>query len=124
VDDPVDVVQADTPARVEIARELFLEYADWLAIDLRFQGFDKELATLPGDYAPPGGRLLLVLADDGPAGCVALRPLAADTAELKRLYVRENWRGRGGVAGGWSNGSSTRCGTLAMPAFGSIRCRP
>jgi GNAT superfamily N-acetyltransferase len=91
----VTVVQAHSPAHVETARELFLEYADWLAVDLCFQGFDQELASLPGDYAPPRGRLLLALVDDRPAGCVALRPLAADTAELKRLYVRENWRGRG-----------------------------
>ncbi len=91
----MNVVHADTPERINLARELFLEYADWLAIDLCFQGFDKELATLPGDYAPPSGRLLLALADDGPAGCMALWPLAADTAELKRLYVREDWRGRG-----------------------------
>ena len=89
------VVHADTPERIDLARQLFLEYADWLAIDLCFQGFDQELATLPGDYAPPCGRLLLALADDEPVGCVALRPLAADTAELKRLYVQENWRGRG-----------------------------
>ena len=93
--DPVDVVHAHTSGHINLARELFLDYADWLAIDLCFQGFDKELAALPGDYAPPGGRLLLALANDGPAGCVALRPLTADTAELKRLYVRTNYRGLG-----------------------------
>lgn len=93
--DPVNIVQAATAERVGMARELFLEYAKWLDIDLCFQGFDDELATLPGTYAPPRGRLLLALVDDMPAGCVALRPLAADTAELKRLYVREKWRGRG-----------------------------
>jgi GNAT superfamily N-acetyltransferase len=80
---------------MNLARELFLEYADWLAIDLCFQDFDEELASLPGGHVPPRGRLLLALADDGPAGCVALRPLAGDTAELKRHYVRENWRARG-----------------------------
>ncbi len=91
--DPVNIVQAGTAERVGMARELFLEYAKWLDVDLCFQGFDDELATLPGTYAPPRGRLLLALVDDMPAGCVALRPLAADTAELKRLYVRENVEG-------------------------------
>jgi ribosomal protein S18 acetylase RimI-like enzyme len=74
------------------ARALFREYQAWLGIDLCFQQFDEELAALPGDYARPRGRLLV---EDALSGCVALRPLAEEIAELKRLYVRESGRGRG-----------------------------
>lgn len=78
-------------------RELMLEYRAGLNIDLSFQRFDEELAGLPGDYAPPHGRLYLAWIDERAAGCAALRPLDANTAEMKRLYVREGHR-RGGVA--------------------------
>jgi ribosomal protein S18 acetylase RimI-like enzyme len=74
------------------ARALFREYQAWLGLDLCFQGFAAELAGLPGDYARPGGRLLVEAALQG---CVALRPIDGDLAELKRLYVRESARGRG-----------------------------
>ena len=77
------------------ARALFLEYAAWLNVDLCFQGFDAELAALPGAYAPPQGRLLLAWAQGEAAGCIALRPLQAGIGEVKRLYVRPAFRGRG-----------------------------
>lgn len=80
---------------VATAHALFREYADWLAVDLCFQGFAEELATLPGRYAPPDGCLLLARLDGEPAGCAALRRLDARSAEVKRLFVRERFRGVG-----------------------------
>jgi len=75
-------------------RELFREYEQALGVDLCFQGFAAELASLPGKYAPPRGRLYLAHADDGIAGCVGLRPASETAAELKRLYVRAAFRGQ------------------------------
>ena len=102
---------ATTPEDCALARTLFVEYAHWLDVDLCFQGFDQELAALPGAYAPPRGRLLLAGAPGQAFGCIALRPLAAvegsppspsaaatttDIGEVKRLYVEPAHRG-----GGW-----------------------
>jgi putative acetyltransferase len=91
----VDIIQAQSPADVQHARELFEEYAAWLGLNLCFQNFEQELAGLPGAYAAPSGRLLLAVEDDQIAGCVALRILGEKICELKRLYVRDNFRGRG-----------------------------
>lgn len=90
----IEVVSA-TDEHTAIVRELFREYAAGLAIDLCFQNFEDELSTLPGSYAPPRGRLLLAKADGKIAGCVALRPMDNEAAELKRLYVRPAFRKRG-----------------------------
>src|ERR1044071_9652925 len=90
------LVEADSVTEIAVARELFVEYAATLGVDLGFQGFDEELAGLPGDYAPPGGCLLLADEERGrPAGCVALRRHDAAACEMKRLYVRPTARGRG-----------------------------
>ena len=82
-------------AQLEEVRALFLEYARSLGFSLCFQGFDEELRALPGMYAPPRGRLLLATEDDAPAGCVGLHEWDAQVAEMKRLYVRPTFRGRG-----------------------------
>jgi len=87
--------QAESTTQIAQARELFLEYAQSLGFSLCFQDFDKELAGLPGDYARPDGRLLLASCDDQLAGCVALHKLENEICEMKRLYLRPQFRGKG-----------------------------
>ncbi len=91
----ITIVPATTPTQLRDARALFLEYAASLDFDLRFQDFHREVAGLPGEYAPPRGLLLLVQADGRAAGCIALRRIDELTCEMKRLYVRPAHRGRG-----------------------------
>jgi len=89
------IYPADSATHIAQARELFLEYAQSLGFSLCFQSFDKELAELPGDYAPPRGRLLLAQQEGQLAGCVALHPLSNEICEMKRLYLRPQFRGQG-----------------------------
>jgi putative acetyltransferase len=89
----IDLRQAVSPADLETARALFLEYQKALGISLCFQNFDAEVAGLPGAYAEPVGRLLLAFAGEEPAGCVALRKLEEGICEMKRLWVRPAYRG-------------------------------
>ena len=84
---------AASAEEIATARELFREYEKSLGVSLCFQNFAEEVASLPGDYAPPNGRLLIAFVGRRPAGCVALRKIGEGVAELKRLYVRLGFRG-------------------------------
>jgi GNAT superfamily N-acetyltransferase len=91
----VKIAQAASIDEIATIRVLFREYQELLGVDLCFQGFEAEVGGLPGDYAPPGGRLLLATHDATPVGCVALRPFDASRSEMKRLFVRPVVRGLG-----------------------------
>ncbi|UCC97757.1 MAG: GNAT family N-acetyltransferase [Phycisphaerales bacterium] len=91
----VDIVPAETANDIKVARQLFVEYQKCLEFDLRFQNFEQELAHLPGEYAPPTGCILFAKHKGDIQGCVALRNLGGVTCEMKRLYVRSDYRGLG-----------------------------
>ena len=92
---PQVTIEAAGPQHIDTLRALFREYEAMLGEDLCFQGFEQELAGLPGKYAPPAGRLLIALDQPEAAGCVAVRPAGPDTCEMKRLFVRPAYRGIG-----------------------------
>lgn len=95
----IEIVAPNSENEFDALREIFREYAASLAIDLAFQDFAHELATLPGEYAPPRGTLLMATVEGELAGCCALRPMDTvdypNAAEMKRLYVRPTYRGLG-----------------------------
>src|SRR3982074_2948952 len=90
-----EIIQAHSADHIEHARVLFREYEAWLEVDLCFQSFEKELAELPGKYAPPDGRLLLAMNNGQFAGCAALRKIDHGICEIKRLFLRPQFRGQG-----------------------------
>jgi GNAT superfamily N-acetyltransferase len=89
------LAEPTTAADLAQVRRLFQAYADWLAVDLCFQGFERELAELPGAYAPPAGRLLIARVGSDVVGCVGLRPLEPGVCEMKRLWVEPGFGGQG-----------------------------
>lgn len=88
-----EIIDAHHSQFIPEVRRLFLEYVDSLKVQLDFQNFDEELKSLPGAYAPPQGALLMAISDQEFAGCVAMRPLEKNISEMKRLFVRPQWRG-------------------------------
>jgi ribosomal protein S18 acetylase RimI-like enzyme len=136
-----EVIPATTDSDITAIRELFEQYAASLAIDLNFQHFDQELASLPGAYFSPRGALFLARADGSAAGCIGLRPFSNSVGELKRLYVLPAFRGRGfarslvssAIAAAWSIGysalvldtlSSMRSAIALYESFGFQRSTP
>ena len=122
------LAEAADEASVAEARVLFREYVAGLGVDLCFQNFEAELAGLPGDYAPPDGTLVLALVDGALAGCVAAHRWDADVCEMKRLYVRDAFRGTGcGVALvqhviGWARAKGFRRVVLdTLPSMGDAQ---
>ncbi len=91
----MDFIQLSSPEQIESARALLREYETWLDMNLCFQNFEQELVALPGHYAAPEGRFLLAYEDGNLAGCVAMRPLDGNICEMKRLFLREAFRGKG-----------------------------
>jgi ribosomal protein S18 acetylase RimI-like enzyme len=90
----LEIIEAETPEQIAQARALFREYETWIELALCFQNFDEEVATLPGKYAAPEGRLLLAFVDQKLAGCIALRKLETGVCEMKRLFVKSEFRGQ------------------------------
>ncbi|MBC8246387.1 MAG: GNAT family N-acetyltransferase, partial [Deltaproteobacteria bacterium] len=91
----LQIIQATAGDQLAIARDLFKNYAASLDFDLDFQNFEQELNDLPGDYAPPQGQILIARLKEKTAGCVALRKFDQSCCEMKRLYVRPEFRGSG-----------------------------
>jgi len=93
--DTIAIANAQSGDEIATVRGIFVEYAKWIGISLEYQHFDDEVASLPGKYAPPHGRLLLARVDGVIAGCGALRQIDGDVCEMKRVYVRPEFRGSG-----------------------------
>src|SRR5574343_2116136 len=89
------ILSADDHAEIEHVRQFFRNYAAWLGVDLCFQNFAEEMASLPGAYTAPAGRLFFAEVDGKPAGCIGIRPSTESICEMKRLYVEPEMRGLG-----------------------------
>lgn len=94
VNKTLKIIQAETDEQIKQARKLFREYESWFGIKLCFQDFDEEVANLPGKYSTPEGRLFLAFTDEKLAGCIALRKLEDKICEMKRLFVKDEFRGK------------------------------
>lgn len=90
-----EIIEVNNDELIAETKLLFLEYEKWLNVSLCFQGFEDEVQTLPGKYAPPDGRLYLVKSEESYCGCIALRKLEDSICEMKRLYLIEKTRGKG-----------------------------
>jgi GNAT superfamily N-acetyltransferase len=112
----MEIVEVESESQLEQTRLLFRDYFTFLAqdhgLDISYQGIENELAALPGEYAPPNGRLILALESGEPAGCAALRALNSGDCELKRMYVLPRFRGRGvgRALAGWLIGEARSAG--------------
>lgn len=95
VDAMVYIIPATSAEHLDTVRRLFRKYAEFIDVDLCFQDFETELVSLPGKYASPEGAILLARVDENTVGCIALRQLQMDTCEMKRLYIRPQYRGQG-----------------------------
>ena len=91
----LEIIHAKTEQEVQIAKMLFEEYAEWLGMDLEFQNFQEELDNMPGKYARPSGGLIIAKYDGDIVGCAAVRKLEDGVCEMKRLFVRDQFRGKG-----------------------------
>jgi len=90
----LNIIKVTSNRYIAYVKELFMEYANSLGFDLSFQNFDQELSELPGNYAYPNGTLLLAVFQEKPVGCVALRKIDEEICEVKRLYVKDKYRGK------------------------------
>lgn len=91
----IRIIEANTDESIAQTKSLFLEYAESLDFSLCFQNFDNELENFPNQYSPPTGNLFLALSENDPIGCVGVRSFEKDICEMKRLYVKPEYRGKG-----------------------------
>lgn len=90
-----EIIEVNTPELINETKILFREYEKWLNVSLCFQGFEEEVNSLPGKYAPPDGRLYIVKYDGKYSGCIALRKIEDGICEMKRLFLKDELRGKG-----------------------------